>query len=115
MQLVGKTFKATLPSGEVSVIRVFDRININGTYYLRFYKRGVIGLQKTDYYQLKRAIENHGAVPAFGRYQGIEWMQGIFHDTLSVTLDEHLRRIWMALSATTPVNQATPIAQWIST
>ena len=115
MQLVGKTFKATLPSGEVSVIRVVDRISINGTYYLRFYKRGVIGLQKTNYYQLKRAIENHGAVPAVGRYQGTEWMQGIFHDTMSVTLGEHLARVGMTLPATTPVNQPTPTAQWIST
>jgi N-methylhydantoinase B/oxoprolinase/acetone carboxylase alpha subunit len=115
MQLVGKTFKATLPSGEVSVIRVVDRISINGTYYLRFYKRGVIGLQKTNYYQLKRAIENLGAVPAVNHYQGTEWMQGIFNDTPSVTLADHLGRMRMTLSATTPVNQATPTAQWIST
>lgn len=114
MQLVGKTFKATLPSGEVSVIQVVDRINISGTYYMRFYKRGVTGLQRSNYYQLKRAIQNNRAVAAASYWQSQEWMSGIFHADAPLTAHQHRERMRQAVPATT-IYSPTPTGQWIST
>lgn len=99
MQLVGKTFKADLPSGEKVVIHITKRVLRDGRYFLRFSKNGGSATHLTTIADMTSAVMNSGAAVALNRYQALEWQRGIFHPSAVWSHADHNARLRQTLSA----------------